>query len=253
MAQIKRKKVSNAAVKGQKKENTLLKSKKFWIITSSIVVGLALIGFLVWLIVYLNTTKTNENPDYFAGESNIELKYENKDVKFTKSSYQGIMMHSNQEGNENDMYVDYIFVYAANLKTFYADNSINSGLTSDDENYISTDTIDMYSKLFNQLIKLQYTIDTYNAKSTGHKAQLYIVDTSVADNQSLLASKDFGGSDDSGFTTMFCLLTEDGLKKYYDKDNEEKTSLYGTNTNTIINTCMNSAINLITAGFEFND
>ena len=74
MAQIKRKKVSNAAVKGQKKENTLLKSKKFWIITSSIVVGLALIGFLVWLIVYLNTTKTNENPDYFAGESNIELK-----------------------------------------------------------------------------------------------------------------------------------------------------------------------------------
>ena len=119
MAQIKRKKVSNAAVKGQKKENTLLKSKKFWIITSSIVVGLALIGFIIWLIIYLNTTKTNENPDYFAGKSDIELKYENKDVKFTKSSYQGIMMHSNQEGNENDMYVDYIFVYAADLKTFY--------------------------------------------------------------------------------------------------------------------------------------
>ena len=39
MAQIKRKKVSTAAVKGQKKDTTLLKSKKFWIITSIIAVS----------------------------------------------------------------------------------------------------------------------------------------------------------------------------------------------------------------------
>lgn len=251
MAQIKRKKVSNKAVKGQKREISLLKEKKFWIIVSSIVAGIAVIVAAVWLIIYfVNKNTSYENPDYFGGESKLQLSSNltgNNTVKFTKSSYEGVVMHTNQQGNENEAYVDYIFVYATDLSLFYADDTVNDGKTSDDEGYVAKDTIKTYNTVFYQLVYLQYEIDAFNKKNDGRKAQLYIVDTSVADNLSIFADSNFGGSEDSTETSLFFLYTEDGLQKYADED--EVKLLYSTNNTVISQTCVNNSVNFMKKNF----
>jgi len=258
MAQIKRKKVSTAAVKGQKKDNNLVKSKKFWIIISSIVAGLILIGVLIWVIIYnVNKSSGNETPDYFGGKSDIAMSNEltkNETVSFTKSSYQGVLMHRDHNGS-NEVYQEYIFVFATDLTKFYADDAINKGLSTDDDNYISKSTIETDNKLFNQLLQLQYEINNYNEarKKDGgsEKAALYIVDTSIADNTSIFADTLFGGSEDNSTSILFCMLSENGLEKYYDYNNQDKTSLYSTDKSKIISTCMSSAVNLTKSGFNF--
>lgn len=256
MAQIKRKKVSNKAVKGQKREISLLKDKKFWIILSSIVGGIAVITLTVWLIIHFTTTTTVDNPDYFGGESDIkmssELTKDNK-VSFTKMSYEGVVMHTDLQGNANEAYVDYIFVYATDLSTFYADNKINSGKSSDDEGYVSDSTIEGYNKLFYQLLYLQYEIDNYNKTSGDVKVALYIVDTSIADNQSIFADSKFGGSDDNTSTSVFFLYQEDGLRLYADKEPNPKEvgqkKIYSTKNTEITQTCINNSVNLLKRNF----
>ena len=255
MAQIKRKKVSNKAVKGQKREISLLKDKKFWVIVSSVVAGIAVLAFAIWLIIYLvNKNNTNENPDYFGGESTLELsseKTQGNKVKFKKCSYEGVIMHTTED-NTNEAYVEFVFVYATDLSVFYADDSINNGKDSDDEGYVSADVIKGYNTLFNQLIYLQYEIDTYN-KTNDRKAALYIVDTSVGDNTSIYADEKFGGSEDSSPSALFFLYTEDGLQKYSDvkpTSSKEGSMLIFSNNNTVISqTCVNNSVNLMKKKF----
>lgn len=255
MAQIKRKKVSNKAVKGQKKENGLLKNKKFWIIISSIVGAAAIITFVVWLIIHLTSSTSNTNPDYFAGSSDLKMsseKTKNTEVKFTKCSYEGVVMHTDLQGNTNEAYIDYLFVYATDLTTFYADSTINKGLESTDEGYIATSVIDDYNKLFYQFVYLQYEIDQFN-KTSEQKAALYIVDTSVADNSSIFADDKFGGSDDSTNTSLFFLYELDGLRKYADKkaDSSEKGNklIYSAKNTEIAQTSINNSVNLMKKNF----
>lgn len=255
MAQIKRKKVSNKAVKGQKKENGLLKNKKFWIIVSSVVAAAAIITFVVWLIIHLTSSSSKTNPDYFGGKSDLKMSSEktnNTEVKFTKCSYEGVVMHTNLEGNTNETYIDYLFVFATDLSTFYADATMNSGLETTDENYITTSTIDDYNKLFYQFVYLQYEIDQFN-KTSSEKAALYIVDTSVDDNLSIFADSNFGGSDDSTNSSLFFLYELDGLRKYADKkaDSTEKGNklIYSTKNTEIAQTSINNSVNLMKKNF----
>ncbi len=83
------------------------------------------------------------------------------------------------------------------------------------------------------------------------RAALYIVDTSIDDNRSIFADTKFGGSEDSSSSILFCMLSENGLEKYYDYNNQDKTSLYNTEKSKIISTCMSSAVNLTKSGFQF--
>ena len=134
MAQFKRKKVNSKATKGQAKDS-IFKSKKFWIIFSSIVAGLIVIGVTIGLIVYF-VTKTDENEiqDYFGGEAtNLTYEYEGKNVEFTKMSYDGVLMHHNVVDGGENTFIPNIFVFAANLKTFYADKAIDDGKDKDEE------------------------------------------------------------------------------------------------------------------------
>ena len=216
MAQIKRKKVNTSATKGVSKDS-VFKTKKFWIIFSSNVAGLVVIGVATWLIIYF-VTKSSENEiqDYFGGEStNLSYKYEDEEVKFTKISYDGVFMHHNIVDGGEDTFIPTIFVFAADLKTFYADKAIDDGKDKDDE-----DAVFLYNKtantVFDQLVKLQGEIDIYNKTAdSDNKAVLYIVDTSIGDNSSIYADSLFGGADDSTNTLFFGLINEDGLVKEF--------------------------------------
>ena len=243
MATIKRKKVNTKATKGVSTDS-VFKTKKFWIIFSSIVAGLIVIGVSIWLIVYF-VTKTNENKiqDYFGGEStNLSYKYDDKEVKFNKISYDGVLMHHNVNDGGEGTFVTNIFVFATSLNTFYADKAIDDGKDKDDE-----DVTFLYDKtansVFNQLVKLQGEIDAYNKTADDDaKAVLYIVDTSIGDNSSIFADSLFGGTDDSTNTLFFGLINEDGLVKDF-VNSEKKTLSLTTNTLAdVSNTMVNNAV-----------
>lgn len=244
MAQIKRKKVNSQISKGQKKDS-LLRNKKFWIIFSSIFAGLVIIGVTIGLIVYFNTkSDDNEVQDYFGGEAtNLSYEYGGKNVSFTKTSYDGVLMHSWPEDNNDGTFVRYIFVFATDLSTFYPDKAIDDGKDKDDE-----DAVFKYNKshneLFNQLVYLQYNIDRYNESvEDEEKAALYIVDTSIGDNNSIYAdSKYFGGSDDAESSALFALLTEDGPVESFKDNNKEETLIRATSLDVIKSTSINSAV-----------
>jgi len=133
-------------------------------------------------------------------------------------------------------------VFATNLSTFYADKAIDDGKDKDD------DTVTfLYDKtantVFNQLVKLQGEINDYN-KTADRDAQavLYIVDTSIGDNQSIFADTLFGGSDDSKNTLFFGLINEDGLvSDFYNEDNK-KLSLTTNTLSDVSNTMVNNAV-----------
>ncbi len=243
MATIKRKKVNSNATKGQAKDS-IFKTKKFWIIFSSIALGLIVIGVAIGLTVYFTTKKDeNEIQDYFGGVStNLSYKYNDEEVKFTKISYDGVLMHHNVNDGGEGTFISNIFVFATNLKTFYADKAIDDGKDKDD------DTVTfLYDKtantVFNQLVKLQGEINDYN-KTADRDAQavLYIVDTSIGDNQSIFADTLFDGSDDSKNSLFFGLVNEDGLvRDFYNEDNK-KLSLTTNTLADVSNTMVNNAV-----------
>lgn len=250
MAQIKRKKVSSKAVKGQKRENNLIKSKKFWIITSSIVLGLAILGVGIWLIVSFTTkTTTVDNPDYF-GKSTEYLdvykdKTENNKVEFNKMSYDGLLMHIDSE--DPKVYVEYVFVFACNFKNLYVDNTINTGKTSGDAGYIAEDNIKAHSKLFSQLAFLQYRINKYNeSEAINERVEFYVIDTSIADNLGVFSDERFGGSSENSSAVTFFLYSYGDLIRYSDED-EQKT-IFGNDVTLITNTCINNAVNFMEKG-----
>ena len=275
MAQIKRKKINRASTKGQGKlkAKETLKSKKFWIIFSSIVLGLAIIGVAIGLIVYFVTADDDENEiqDYFGGEAtNLSYDYtyasgDKTTVSFHKMSYEGVMLHNNsQTGSDtNDTLVNYIFVFAADLSSFYADKAIDDGKdkTDDDETFYYNETA---NKVFNQLVKLQAEIDLYNENHDDYTVQLYIVDTSVGNNASILASGTFGGSDDNESSYLFSLIDVDsstsdnngGVKgpiKSYINEAGKTASVWSSDLNEIATTMVNNALILMnTQNFDLD-
>lgn len=249
MAQIKRKKVSTKAIKGQKKENTLLKNKKFWIIISSVVGGLAILGVAIWLIIFFTTqSNTKENPDFFGKSADyVEVykdKTDNNKIEFTKMSYDGLNMHT-YEGDAK-VYVEYMFVFAADLSHFYVDDTVNSGLSTDDEKYVSQDTIKAYKELYRQLAFLQYKIDEYN-KTSEEKVVLYIVDTSNNDNLGILTDSKFGGSSENTAQVTFLLYSYSELIKYADEDNQKL--IFCTTISEVTNTAINNAYKFMNNNF----
>ena len=255
MAQIKRKKVSKVAVKGQKKENTLLKNKKFWIIISSVVGGLAILGVAIWLIVYFATqSNTKENPDFFGKSTQYVDLYKDKtkgnEVEFTKMSYDGLCMHTLDYAGNEKVYVEYVFVFAANLSTFYVDDTINTGKSSDDEDYVKADTIKNYKDLYAQLAFLQYSINEYN-KESNEKVALYIIDTASADNTGLMTDLKYGGSEDNASGVVFFLYSYGELIKFADED--EQKSIFCTTISEVTYTGINYACNLMNRQFEIEE
>lgn len=170
MARVVRK-VSNKATKGQKREKgALLHSKKFWIITISILVVLITAGIIIGVVIANNNKKdeTVEVDDYFGKTQRIH----DTDVNFTKMTYQGVRLHTNAE--EGELFNDYTFIFAADLASFYPEELINS------------DDVDLkdskHKEIFDALIELQYEIDRYNnSDEPDHKIALYIVNTDQVD------------------------------------------------------------------------
>ncbi len=254
MAQIKRKKVNSKATKGQAKDS-IFKSKKFWIIFSSIVAGLIVIGVTIGLIVYF-VTKTDENEiqDYFGGEAtNLSYEYEGKNVEFTKMSYDGVLMHHNVVDGGENTFIPNIFVFAANLKTFYADKAIDDGKDKDEEGVTFLYDETAY-KTFNQLVVLQGNIDAYNATADDdNKAVLYIVDTSIGDNSTIFADSLFGGTDDSTNSYFFGLINEDGLVKKFTNSDKKELDLTTFTLADVYNSMVNNAIVFMNQNFISNE
>jgi len=217
-------KVSNKAVKGQKRERKgLLFSKKFWIILISIVVVLTAAGITIGVVVANNNSSsaTVEVDDYF-GQTQ---KYNNTDVNFTKMTYEGVALHTNPE---SELVNDYTFVFAADLSTFYPFDLIDTN--NDDTNLKNS----KHTQIFNLLVELQYTIDTFAAKNN-YDVKLYIVNTEVADgngSSSIYENKSFvpTASSDSSFAgPLFCLLSVDGLQESVSTGNVYATSYTDSN------------------------
>ena len=104
--------------------------------------------------------------------------------------------------------------------------------------------------------KLQIAIDTYNESvDKEDRAALFIVDTSISDNNSIYADDLFGGADDATNSTLFCLISEDGLVKGFNKDinGNYKKSLYSNSTVEVGTTMVNNALLFIDQNFVSND
>jgi len=194
-------KVSNKAVKGQKKERAgLIYSKKFWIIIATLVILLVAAGITIPLVIKNNTnsTTTAEVDDYFGQEQT----YKDNTVKFTKMTFQGVKLHTTEA---SDVFSEYTFVFATPLSVFYP---------FDVEDDIEADS--KHTQVFNMLKELQYNIDVANEAFGTNKINLYIVDTtSKSGNTSKQIFTDSvinpDGSDQT--TALFCLVTADGMVK----------------------------------------
>lgn len=226
MARVVRK-VSNKAVKGQKRERKgLLFSKKFWIILISIVVVLTAAGITIGVVVANNnsSSKTVEVDDYF-GQTQ---KYNNTDVNFTKMTYEGVKLHTN---TESELFEENVFVFAASLDSFYPVTLID---TNNDDTDLKND---QHEKIFNTLIQLQYEIDKYNAKAenSDNQFKLYIVDASSKtgnNSASIFSDKEFySGSSDEFGGPLFAYHTVDGLQETLPNGKSVYSdTYYGTNT-----------------------
>ena len=194
MARIKR--VSNKAVARQKRAN-IWKSKKFWIIASLAIILVA--AAIVIPVVLVNLKSKDTVHDYFK-------EYQSETVKFENESYDGILNYIKDDyvnpQNNKDLSVDDAFVF------FYTSTSFHPV----DEEPTSTD--DEYSKedeaLFENLVKLQTGIDTYN-KSHNTNIKLFIVDCKYSFNISV--------NTDSVFGSLFS-ESEPGVGLVYVKDGE---------------------------------
>ena len=214
MARVVRK-VSNKAVKGQKKERKgIFFSKKFWIIIISIVIVRAAAGITIGVVVANNNkTTTVEVGDYF-GQTQ---KYKEEDVKFTKMTYQGVKLHTNVD---SEVFNEGTFVFATELATFYPFELLD---TNNDNEDLKNKT---HEGVFKLLVELQNAIDNHN-KNSEVKFYLYIVDTTAKagnSSSSIYADKDFGGSDDKTTGPLFFYYNVDGLQKTVPNDSSNNNN-----------------------------
>ena len=236
MARIVRK-VSNKAVKGQKRERTgVVYSKKFWIIIATVLVLLIAAGITIPLVINKNnsSTSTVEVDDYFGQEQ----KYYDNTVKFTKMTYQGVKLHINES---SDVYSEYTFVFATSLDSFYPVELI-------DENDKDLNN-EKNEQVFKLLKELQYNIDLVNEAAGTNKVNLYIVDTSAKDGNSssyVFTDTSFNPDQTENLTELFFLYTDDGLTK---RPKGATSDVYGDSFsagNTIFS-ALNQAINFVKA------
>ena len=238
MARVVRK-VSNKATKGQKREKgALLHSKKFWIIAISILVVLITAGIIIGVVIANNQKKdeTVEVDDYF-GKT---YKVNDKDINFTKMTYQGVYLHTNPE--EGELFNDYTFVFAANLATFYPEDLYDS----DDNNLKDS----KHYEIFEALKELQYEIDRYNSSDEPeHKIALYIVNTDQVDGNTsynIYSDSKFTDSSDtdseSSLNCLFAVIDENGLIETKDSKDLHAASYY---TNNKMVTSIGTARNMV--------
>ena len=236
MARIVRK-VSNKAVKGQKRERTgVVYSKKFWIIIATVLVLLIAAGITIPLVINKNnsSTSTVEVDDYFGQEQ----KYNGNTVKFTKMTYQGVKLHINES---SDVHSEYTFVFAASLDNFYPVELI-------DENDKDLKN-EKHEQVFKLLKELQYNIDLVNEAAGTNKVNLYIVDTSAKDGNSsnyIFTDTSFKPNENEteDLTELFFLYTIDGL---ITQPKGTSLTTYGDNftTGSTIFTAVNGAIQYV--------
>ena len=120
MAQIKRKKVSNVATKGQKKSfKELRQNKWFWVICSCCLV--VVIAAIVIPIVLVNVlSKSTTTTDYFAETQVYVDKDKNEhEVKFEKMSYSGLLQHTNTVNKNFGVYDSHVYIFALDVSAFH--------------------------------------------------------------------------------------------------------------------------------------
>ncbi len=190
MARIKR--VGGSRVSKQKEDGKkFLWSKKFWIICSSILAGLIIIGVTIGLIIYF-VNKTEDSKDYFRSCETVDFKY---------ASYDGVSNYANPDFNDpqgGDISIDYMFVLVYNSANFYPSKS------DDEDNYSETD-----ESLLNRMIDLQKTINSVKEKNKNLSVELFIVDTNYSWNVNAYTEKLFGSlytEDSSTFDPMLVYI-----------------------------------------------
>ena len=204
MAQIKRKRVSTEAARGQRNGYKDL-LKKWWVWAIGIV---AICGIALAIVLPITlSAKTNEKPDYFIEKQEYKLDDKTYGVNFEKMSYSGALQHID---STNTMYEDYVFIFATDLSTFYPKSFYETTKSEDDLKN------DVHESYFNLLIQLQYNIDKYN-ETHNQKCRLYIVDTttsSYSENASILDdTTNFETSGES--KPLFCFYKDDKLTKEF--------------------------------------
>lgn len=240
-------KVSNKAVRGQKKDKGILKNKKFWII--SIISLLVVVAAIVTTVVIVNNVEeeqTIEVDDYFnqkhTYKDSTNTEYE---ISFTKGSYSSARMYTNQ--NYEDTYVDYLFIFATDLSTFYPFDIVGN------DGDVLKKKDDEHAKTFDALKRLQYEINKYN-ENNAKKSMLLIVDTAAnTENSTILVDEFFVGKDVSsneGVSVVFSLVTIDGcdVEFAYESKKDMKSLLFTSYSSYISN--QNNYLNFIQQNFE---
>lgn len=206
MARIKRVGGSHAKVKKESGQRFLW-SKKFWILCSSILAGLIIVGVTIGLIIYFNRS-TSTKKDYFRSCEEVEFKY---------ASYDGIANYANPEFNNpqgGDLTIDYMFVLVYNSGNFYPSES------DDSDNYSEED-----KNLLNGMIDLQKTIDTQ--KKAGKDVELFIVDTYYSWNVNAYTESLFGSlysEDSSSFSPMLVYIENGEYAASYNANEYDSTA-----------------------------
>ncbi|MCR5350594.1 MAG: hypothetical protein K6E20_06360 [Acholeplasmatales bacterium] len=280
MATIKRKKVSNKATKGVKRDRKpFYKFKKFWIILSTFIVLAVGVGVTIILVNHFKDSDTEDREalNYFGGESTALIEKVNKELvekaksnpnmsydadykpSFTKIGLDGIKMHSTDVSSVSDAYIEHMFIFATDLTKFFPDETIDDDIDDDDE--------ELYSKvqyeLYKQLTYFQYCIDMENkaleqaAKDASdevqYKIRLYIVDTSLAVNATIYNDSIFTGietDENDELNAMFALISHGSVQKKYKSDNDIfATCTTISDTTKISTTCIPNSINYMDNNF----
>lgn len=279
MAQIKRRKVSDKATKHIKRDKKpLYKKKKFWIGLSSFLVACVGIVVCIALIIHFKNDSSDDERevlDYFYGESSELDEKVNKDLvkdsreydenykpKFQKISLDGIKMHANAIEGDANTFIEYMFIYACDLSTYYPDEHIDDDIDEDEDEklYNKTD----YS-VYKELTYLQYSIDKENKRLQdlaieedgedglpAYQIRLYIVDTDDAENSVIYQDSLFGLSDDSDVQSSMFALLNNGKIDYNEKKNDKKESqIYACGDQAkIASTCVNKSVEYMLNGFK---
>lgn len=246
MARVVRK-VSGKAVRGQKKNKGILKSKRFWIISAIALVIVVAVGITIGILVNNDDTVEEVKVEDYFGQTH---EYKGSEVKFEKISYSGLRLYTNTEFD--DTLVEYAFFFATDLSTFYPKDLYDN----DDKNLKK----DVHEAMFNALVGLQYEIDKHNEGENDYDVKLYIVDTSQAAgsyNLNLLFDPAFGGSEEEETTIIFGLKShdQDGIVKSYEgyKNgifNDSISIFCNTFNKSTFETVINSSKTYMNLGFK---
>lgn len=228
MARVVRK-VSNRAVSGQKKQKNLIKNKWIWIIPALVVV-IVVVSVVLAVVLPNNNEVEGNKIDYF----------ENQEVEFTKASYAGLQNYTNlnyiNPQNENELFVENVFIFAYNLSSFYPD--------SNDESYDKK-----HAQILTLLVDLQKSID--EQKNNGVDVELLIIDTSIGLNADVLMDSAYGGSENEDDAVSFIFSYIRHGEIFTDEiKNERNYSLNSTDLSTMITTTIPTAQYFVSSGLN---